>query len=199
MLSVESDFNVVASCRDAKTCMEVIRDQSPNLALLDTSLLDLSGLQLLASIKSEHLCTRVVFFSLSLESQETATAIARGAYGHYSQGGDVRAASALLAEGRVRAESVATRKLGYQTAEGAQIRPTRHPGELANCPDYARTPNHTSGLRRAVEQRGRTPAPRVRWDHRGPPSSYLSEACDPESNGVGSVGFTRFDVLRTLA
>jgi len=81
MLSVESDFNVVASCRDAKTCMEVIRDQTPNLALLDTSLLDLSGLQLLASIKSEHLCTRVVFFSLSLESQETATAIARGAYG----------------------------------------------------------------------------------------------------------------------
>jgi two-component system, NarL family, nitrate/nitrite response regulator NarL len=81
-LSAESDFNVVASCRDAKTCVEVIRDQSPNLALLDPFLLDLSGTtKLLASIKSEHLGTRVVFFSLSLESQDTATAIARGAYG----------------------------------------------------------------------------------------------------------------------
>jgi two-component system nitrate/nitrite response regulator NarL len=81
ILSAESDFNVVASCRDGKTCVEVIRDQSPNLALLDTSLLDLSGLQLLAAIKSEHLCTRVVFFSLSFDRRETATAIARGAYG----------------------------------------------------------------------------------------------------------------------
>jgi DNA-binding NarL/FixJ family response regulator len=82
ILSAESDFNVVASCRDAKTCVEVIRDQSPNLALLDPFLLDLSGTtKLLASIKSEHLGTRVVFFSLSLESQDTATAIARGAYG----------------------------------------------------------------------------------------------------------------------
>ena len=81
ILSAESDFNVVASCRDGKTCVEVIRDQSPNLALLDTSLLDLSGLQLLAAIKSEHLGTRVVFFSLSFDSSETASAIARGAYG----------------------------------------------------------------------------------------------------------------------
>jgi DNA-binding NarL/FixJ family response regulator len=82
VLSAESDFNVVASCRDGKTCMQVIRDRSPDLALLDTVLLDdLSGLQLLAAIKSEHLCTRVVFFSLSFDSPETATAIARGAYG----------------------------------------------------------------------------------------------------------------------
>lgn len=81
ILSAASGFNVVASCRDAKTCLEVMRDQSPDLALLDASLLELSGLELLASIKSWHLCTRVVFFSPSLESQETATAIARGAYG----------------------------------------------------------------------------------------------------------------------
>jgi DNA-binding NarL/FixJ family response regulator len=82
MLCAESDFNVVASCRDGKTLLEVIRDRSPDLALLDPFLLDdLNGLRLLAAIKSEHLGTRVVFFSLSFDTPETASAIARGAYG----------------------------------------------------------------------------------------------------------------------
>ena len=81
LLSAEPDFNVVASCRDGKTCIEVIRDRSPDLALLDTFLPDLNGVRLLAAIKSEQLRTRVIFFSWSFESLETATAIARGAYG----------------------------------------------------------------------------------------------------------------------
>jgi DNA-binding NarL/FixJ family response regulator len=82
LLSAESDFNVVASCRDGKKRLEVIRDRSPDLALLDRFLLDdLSGLRLLAAIKSEHLGTRVVFFSLSFDASETTSAMARGAYG----------------------------------------------------------------------------------------------------------------------
>ena len=82
MLCAESDFNVVASCRDGKTLLEVIRDRSPDLALLDPFLLDdLSGLRLLAAIKSDNLGTRVVFFSLSFDTSETTSAIARGAYG----------------------------------------------------------------------------------------------------------------------
>jgi two-component system, NarL family, nitrate/nitrite response regulator NarL len=82
MLCAESDFNVVATCRDGKTLLEVIRDRSPDLALLDPLLPeDLSGLRLLAAIKSEHLGTRVVFFSLSFDAPETASAFARGAYG----------------------------------------------------------------------------------------------------------------------
>jgi two-component system, NarL family, nitrate/nitrite response regulator NarL len=80
ILSGESDFHVVASCRDSKTFIEIIRDRSPDLALLDPSLLgDLSGRELLSAIKSEHLGTRVVFFSS--ETREVATAIARGAHG----------------------------------------------------------------------------------------------------------------------
>jgi two-component system, NarL family, nitrate/nitrite response regulator NarL len=63
MLRAESVFNVVASCRDGATCIEAIRDLSPNLALLDVSLPGRSGLQILAAIKSEHLCTQVLFLS----------------------------------------------------------------------------------------------------------------------------------------
>jgi DNA-binding NarL/FixJ family response regulator len=63
IVSAEGDFNVVASCRDGASCVEAIRDLSPNLALLDVSLPGPSGLQVLAAIKSEDLCTQVVFLS----------------------------------------------------------------------------------------------------------------------------------------
>jgi two-component system nitrate/nitrite response regulator NarL len=63
ILSAEGDFNVVASCRDGASCVEAIRDLSPNLALLDASLPGQSAFQVLAAIKSEHLCTQVVFLS----------------------------------------------------------------------------------------------------------------------------------------
>jgi two-component system, NarL family, nitrate/nitrite response regulator NarL len=82
ILSAERDFSVVAICRDAKTCIEIVRDRSPDLVLLDPFLPgDPSGRQLLAAIQSDHSGTRVVFFSSYFETPETAAAIARGARG----------------------------------------------------------------------------------------------------------------------
>jgi two-component system nitrate/nitrite response regulator NarL len=68
-LNAEADFNVVTTCRDGASCIEAIRDLSPDLALLDVSLTAQSGLQVLAAIKSEHLRTQVVFLS-SCDSDE---------------------------------------------------------------------------------------------------------------------------------
>ena len=79
ILSAERDFSVVATCRDAKTCMEIVRDRSPDLAIVDAFVLsDSSGQQLLAAIKSEHWRTRLVFFSSCGPGMETA--VARGAH-----------------------------------------------------------------------------------------------------------------------
>jgi two-component system nitrate/nitrite response regulator NarL len=63
LFSAEGDFNVVASCRDGASCIEAIRELSPNLAVLDVSLSGQSGLQVLAAIRSERLRTQVVFLS----------------------------------------------------------------------------------------------------------------------------------------
>ena len=80
ILSAERDFSVVATCRDAKTCMEIVRNQSPDLALVDPFVLSNSGGQeLLSASKAEHWRTRLVFFSSGGPGMETA--IARGAYG----------------------------------------------------------------------------------------------------------------------
>lgn len=81
ILEAGSEFTVVATCRDGTTCIEAIRDLSPDLALLDMSLPPVSGLPVLEAIKSEHFRTRVVFLSASLKTSVGATAIAGGAYG----------------------------------------------------------------------------------------------------------------------
>jgi two-component system, NarL family, nitrate/nitrite response regulator NarL len=81
ILRAESDFSVVASCSDVASCIEAIRDLSPNLALLDVSLPNQSGPQILAAINAEHLCTRVVFLSASSDASDREQPIARRAYG----------------------------------------------------------------------------------------------------------------------
>ena len=81
MLRTESDFNVVASARDGATCVEAIRNLSPNLALLDVSLPVKSGLQVLSAIRLERLCTQVIFLSASSDASDTVKPITTGAYG----------------------------------------------------------------------------------------------------------------------
>ena len=81
VLEADSEFKVVASCRDQTTCIEAIRDLSPELALLDISLPPVSGLQVLAAINAEHFRTRIVFLAASLKTSAGVTAIAGGAYG----------------------------------------------------------------------------------------------------------------------
>ena len=81
VLDAESDFKVVGTCHDGKTCLDIIREQAPDLALLDVALPPVNGLQVLAAINAEHLHTRVVFLSSSLESSASATATAEAAYG----------------------------------------------------------------------------------------------------------------------
>ncbi|SHJ43999.1 two component transcriptional regulator, LuxR family [Bradyrhizobium lablabi] len=79
VLQTEDDFVVVASCQDETECVEAIRSHSPSLALLDMSLADLSGLPVLAVVRTEALPTRVVFLSSS--ATDPATAFSMGASG----------------------------------------------------------------------------------------------------------------------
>jgi len=81
VLHAESEFKVVATCRDATTWIEAIHELSPDLALLDICLPPVNGLQVLAAINSEHFRTRIVFLAASLETSGGVIAIAGGAYG----------------------------------------------------------------------------------------------------------------------
>src|SRR6266404_1564944 len=81
VLRVESGFKVVASCIDGRNCIESIRSLVPDIAILDISLPGLTGLEILAIANSESLCTRLVFFTASVEDRELVISPAAGAYG----------------------------------------------------------------------------------------------------------------------
>jgi len=81
ILAAETSFEVVATCLDGSACMDSIRDLSPDLAVLGISLPPIGGLQILESINSERLRTRVVFISASVDDATETSAMAAGAYG----------------------------------------------------------------------------------------------------------------------
>src|SRR5882672_10524347 len=81
VLGAESGFKVVASCSDGTNCIQAIRSLVPDIALIDISMPDLTGLEILAIANSESLSTRLVFFTASIEDRELVMSAAAGAYG----------------------------------------------------------------------------------------------------------------------
>ena len=81
ILSAENGFTVVASCDDGANSIQAVRDLSPDIALVDMSMQDPNGLEILAAVMSEDLCTRVVFLTAAVGDRELVAAAAAGAYG----------------------------------------------------------------------------------------------------------------------
>jgi two-component system nitrate/nitrite response regulator NarL len=79
LLSAENDFNVVASCCDGVKCIQAIRDWSPDIALLDMCMPGLTGFDVLAAVRLERLCPRVVFLTASVKDRELVRAAGGGA------------------------------------------------------------------------------------------------------------------------
>jgi two-component system, NarL family, nitrate/nitrite response regulator NarL len=78
--TTKQNFDVVASCRDGRTCLQAIRKLSPALAVLDSSLPDRGVLHVLAAVRSEELRTRVIVLSGSDDPSHTANLVGKGAY-----------------------------------------------------------------------------------------------------------------------
>jgi DNA-binding NarL/FixJ family response regulator len=80
ILRSEHDFDVVARCRNGVESLQAIRDLSPDIALLDSSMPIASGVNVLASAISEGSQTRIVLLAAPSELQSIFAA-ASGAYG----------------------------------------------------------------------------------------------------------------------
>jgi two-component system, NarL family, nitrate/nitrite response regulator NarL len=80
ILRLENDFDVVASCCNGLESLQAIRDLSPDIALLDSSMPIALGINLSASAISEGSRTRIVFLAAPAELQSIFT-VANGAYG----------------------------------------------------------------------------------------------------------------------
>jgi two-component system, NarL family, nitrate/nitrite response regulator NarL len=80
VLCSEQGFDVVARCRNGVESLQAIRDLSPDIALLDSSMPIASGVNVLASAISERSQTRIVLLAAPGELWSIFAA-ARGAYG----------------------------------------------------------------------------------------------------------------------
>ncbi|MBR0928603.1 response regulator [Bradyrhizobium diazoefficiens] len=78
VLGTQKDFDVVASIGDGASCLEAIRNLSPDVALIADTLPDLTAADILAIAKAEKFSTRLVFFTES-DNQDLTAAIAAGA------------------------------------------------------------------------------------------------------------------------
>ncbi|WP_194480236.1 LuxR C-terminal-related transcriptional regulator [Bradyrhizobium sp. CCBAU 53338] len=79
VLGAQQEFDVVASSSDGTSCLEAIRNLTPDVALVADTLPDLTVSEILAIVKAENLPTRLVFFTESDTDHELAAAIAAGA------------------------------------------------------------------------------------------------------------------------
>jgi DNA-binding NarL/FixJ family response regulator len=80
VLRSEHDFDVVARCRNGVESLQAIRDLSPDIALLDSSMPIASGVNVLASAISEGFQTRIVLLAAPAELWSIFS-VAKGAYG----------------------------------------------------------------------------------------------------------------------
>ncbi|MBR0794014.1 response regulator transcription factor [Bradyrhizobium jicamae] len=81
VIGAQRDFKVVARCGDGASCVEAIRHFVPDIAVLDITMPDMSGADILAVARSEKIPTRPVFFAASIEDRELSILAAAGAYG----------------------------------------------------------------------------------------------------------------------
>jgi VCBS repeat-containing protein len=78
VFAAQRDFEIIASCSTAASCLEAIRNLAPDVALLANTLPDATASEILAIAKAEHLPTRLVFFTETEGDDDLSAAIAAG-------------------------------------------------------------------------------------------------------------------------
>lgn len=81
VLEAQNGFKVVACCSNGMSCIEAIRNLTPDIAIIDIAIPGLTGLEIITIANSEGLSTRIVFFSAVVEDRQLALSAAAGAYG----------------------------------------------------------------------------------------------------------------------
>jgi len=81
MLGQLADIEIIASCSDGIDALRKIKSLAPDIAIVDVNTPRLGGLDILASVKSEQLPTRIVLLSDNFNDWVLRSAITSGASG----------------------------------------------------------------------------------------------------------------------
>ena len=81
LFRLEPDFEVVARCRDGEQALRAVREEAPDLLVLDIRMPGRDGLAVLAAIRDERLPTRVVLLTAALDDDQLVEAVRLGVRG----------------------------------------------------------------------------------------------------------------------
>jgi two-component system, NarL family, nitrate/nitrite response regulator NarL len=73
LIKTDRHFEVIAGCRNSKQCIRVIRNESPDIALIDILMPGIFELELFTADTAARPLTRVIFLTASAELRRLAT------------------------------------------------------------------------------------------------------------------------------
>lgn len=129
-----AEFELVGEAADGRDALELVRELSPDVVLLDVKMPELDGLAVLNAVTRDGLSTRVILLSAYLDGATAFEAVARGAAAFVSKDADRRRIMDTVAAVS-RGETVFGPEIQAGLAEeirlrGAQNRPALSPREL---------------------------------------------------------------------
>jgi two-component system nitrate/nitrite response regulator NarL len=130
LLRQDKTLRLVASCTNGSDAIDVIRTLKPDLALLDINMPRLNGLQVLKTLNTENLPTRVCFLAASLTDKEVVTAATEGAFGII-----LKESAPDMLIGCLHAIAAGQKWLPADLVDGAVARLQEHHAEIAKVAD----------------------------------------------------------------
>ena len=81
LIDAETDFSVIEATSNGPRAMHLVRTRKPHIALLDVSIPDVGGMEILRDVKRSRSPVRVIFLTATLVGNQIADAIAMGVWG----------------------------------------------------------------------------------------------------------------------
>ena len=79
---IEKDFNLLASAKNGKEALALIKAHTPDIAILDIKMPFLTGLQIAEKCKADKLSTKIVLITFEKDEKTYNDAKALGVYGY---------------------------------------------------------------------------------------------------------------------
>jgi DNA-binding NarL/FixJ family response regulator len=81
LIAADTDIDIVATCGGGQQAIDAIREHMPDVAVLDISMPERDGIDVLKEVAREQWPVRVVFLTGCITDEQVIQAIAAGAYG----------------------------------------------------------------------------------------------------------------------
>ncbi len=86
LLAAFDELLIVATARDGKSALQVIKESTPDVVLLDLGLPDMSGIQVTREVKASFPAIEILIFTIFEEETQVLEAVRAGASGYLLKG-----------------------------------------------------------------------------------------------------------------